>query len=628
MKNSLKQMMRTPVKTALFLALTVLAALLITLGASVWMKSYTTMAVYEDRFITIGTVRQVPGAFEQTLQWDAEQQSYQLIKKEQFTSYRRAEELDFPGAVYLSGPEVRAYYGSYTPEYVKMWKSTNPDRVRSSFVIVEFSPLEDCVPGESVQIKITKVVGGDKRLADNVVWFCDHKNPEPEAFYGDKTYVAALCSYRYIHGTALQKAYEEAGMGEPRIDLEYIPYPLDSEIFYPDGSRAEDAFRGGREIFELKDGFYESDAGRRLLAMTETMEWGYDIQPVTGTGETCLLMPFYNGDSFIMEGRDIDREEYETGSKVCLAPKTFMENNGLALGDKVTVRLLFTNGRKNAGRDFWLDGSFSCSAAYFDENGEALVPFETSEYTVVGIYDTVSESMDAINTYTSGSDELIVPLKSIKEREGRNLMDVGPMTDRTASFRIPNGTIEEFQLGFAQCGIDDLEFTFYDMGYSALKAGMDDMRNLSFLLLASGILLAGLLLVFFSHLFITKQAKRTAIERSLGMRPMQCRWSMLSGFLLLVLFGSIIGSVAGIRASADISAENAGNTYFDTAFTAGAAHAANEVAVEEVQPEGQWLLAVCCATALTAAGGVIAFVKMNKSLKKEPMQLLAEREKE
>ena len=213
MKNSLKQMMRTPVKTALFLALTVLAALLITLGASVWVKSYTTMAAYEDRFITIGTVRQVPGAFEQTLQWDAEQQSYQLIKKEQFTSYRLAEELDFPGAAYLSGPEVRAYYGSYTPEYVKMWKSTNPDRVRSSFVIVEFSPLEDCVPGESVQIKITKVVGGDKRLADNVVWFCDHKNPEPEALSQDRTYVAALCSYRYIHGTALQKAYEEAGMG-------------------------------------------------------------------------------------------------------------------------------------------------------------------------------------------------------------------------------------------------------------------------------------------------------------------------------------------------------------------------------------------------------------------------------
>lgn len=628
MKNSLRQMLRTPVRTALFLALTVLAALLTTLGASVWLKSARTMAAYEDRFITIGTVRQVPRSFEQTLQWDAEQQSYQLVKKEQFTAYRTTEELNFPGAEYISGPEKRAYYGSYTPEYLKLWKSQGPDRMKSAFVIAEFSPLEDCVPGESVQIKITKVIGGDGRFADNVVWFCDHKNPEPEKLYQDKTYVAALRSYLYIHGTARQKAYEEAGMGEPRIELEYIPYPLDSEIFYPDGSRAEDKLRGGQEIFEVTEGFYESDAGRRLLAMTETMEWGYDIQPVTGTNETCLLMPFYNGDSFIVEGRDIDREEYEAGSKVCLAPKVFMENNGLSLGDKVTVRLLFTNGRKNAGRDFWLNGSFSISAAYFDENGEALEPFETSEYTVVGIYDTVSENIDAVNAYTSGSDELIVPMKSIEAGEGKNLMDVGPMTDKTASFRIPNGTIEEFLLGWSARGIDDLEFTFYDMGYSALKAGMDDMRNLSFLLLASGILLAVLLLVFFSHLFITKQAKRTAIERSLGMSPGACRWSMLSGFLLLLLLGSLVGSAVGIRASAGISAENAGKTYFDAAYTVGTAHVTKEVAVEEVPPENEWLLAVCCGAAFTAAGAGIALVRMNRSLKKEPMELLAKRDEE
>ena len=67
MKNSLKQMLRTPVKTVLFLVLTFFAALLITLGASIWLKSYRTMAEYEDRFITIATVRQVPRAFEQTL---------------------------------------------------------------------------------------------------------------------------------------------------------------------------------------------------------------------------------------------------------------------------------------------------------------------------------------------------------------------------------------------------------------------------------------------------------------------------------------------------------------------------------------------------------------------------------
>ena len=57
MKNSLKQMMRTPVRTVCFLVLVVFAALLMTLGTCVWLKGYKTMAQYEDRFMTVGTVR-------------------------------------------------------------------------------------------------------------------------------------------------------------------------------------------------------------------------------------------------------------------------------------------------------------------------------------------------------------------------------------------------------------------------------------------------------------------------------------------------------------------------------------------------------------------------------------------
>ena len=72
MKNSLKQMMRTPVRTVLFLGLMVFAALLMTLGVGIWLKGTQTMAQYEDRFMTIGTVRQIPDSFEQALIWNAE----------------------------------------------------------------------------------------------------------------------------------------------------------------------------------------------------------------------------------------------------------------------------------------------------------------------------------------------------------------------------------------------------------------------------------------------------------------------------------------------------------------------------------------------------------------------------
>ncbi len=468
------------------------------------------MAQYENRFVTIGTVRQIPDSFEQTLEWNAETKDYDVIKRAQYSSYYTPEDMLFPDAEYLAEPEQRAVYTSYVPEYLMYNNSVNPDAIAWG-LIAEFSPMEDCMPDESVQIKITKVIGGDDRLEGVVDYFCDHTNPNPGMLYKDKTYAAILGRGQYIHG----KAYEEKmkSKGEVLIGLEYWPDSLESGLRLPDGSIIEKTFQDGQQIFEVTDGFYETDAGKRLLNLGKLeLAWKY-CQPVTGTNKTCLLMPFYNGQAYICEGRDINEEEYASGSKVCLAPKIFMENNGLSLGDSVKVQLLVTDTRLNAGRRFWLDGGVTFYGGLVDTASEPLEVFETSEYTVVGIYDVTVSSEDSI--FDPGADELIVPMESIEARNEKNLMACGPMTDATSSFQIPNGSIDTFLKGWAEYGTDKLELTFYDMGYSQLKAGIDNMKKLSLCLLAAGVILTLLLLFFFSHLFITKQAERTAIERLL-----------------------------------------------------------------------------------------------------------------
>lgn len=623
MKNSVKQMMRTPVRTVLFLGLMVFAALLMTLGACIWLKGSRTMAQYEDRFMTIGTVRQIPDAFEEEFLWNAETKDYEVIKRAQYSDYYTPEDLLFPGAAYLAGPEQRSFYTSYQPDYLMRSVSLNPDGIAWGSVIAEFSPMEDCMPDESVPIQITKVIGGDPRLEGVVDYFCDHRNPNPEMLYKDKTYVAMLGhQVSYIHG----KAYEEKmqSKSEAYIGLEMLPFSLESDMLLPDGSQPEDAFRDGQAIFEVTDGFYETEAGRRILNLAQSELIWKNCQPVTGTNQTALLMPFYNGQAFICEGRDISEEEYESGSKVCLAPKTFMENNGLSLGDPVKVQLLYTDRRVNAGRRFWLDGGITLYGGLVDPAGNPPAVFETSEYMVVGIYDVTFSGEDS--KFDPGADELIVPMESIEERGGKNLMACGPMTDATTSFRIPNGGIDDFLKGWAKYGTDKLEFTFYDMGYSKLKEGIDNMKAISFVLLAAGIILTVLLLIFFSHLFITKQTERTAIERSLGMRKAQCRLSMLSGFALLVLLGSVLGAAAGFRISAEVSAVNNGETYYETTYTAGTTNIVNEIAVEEAADNG--MPAVYCTLFIVAAGVGIAWLKMNRSLKREPMRLLSERAEE
>lgn len=623
MRNSLKQMMRTPVRTALFLILTVFAALLMTLGAGIWLKGTQTMAQYEDRFMTIGTVRQIQDSFEERFVWNAETKDYDVRKSAQYSDYYTPEDLLFPDAPYLAGPEQRAFYISYQPDYLMLHESLNPNEIGWGFFIAEFTPMEDAVPDESVPIQITKVIGGDPRLEGVVDYFCDHNNPTPEMLYKDKTYVAMLGHQAtYIHG----KVYEEKmqSNSEVHIGLEMVPFPLESDLLLPDGSLPEDPYRDGQRIFEVTDGFYETDAGRRILNLSQTAEVWRDCQPVTGTNRTALLMPFYNGQAFITEGRDISEEEYAGGSKVCLAPKTFMENNGLSLGDAVKVQLLLTDRKVNAGWRFSIDGGIGFYSGLIDTDGNPLEVFETSGYTVVGIYDVTFSGTDSI--FNPGADELIVPIQSIEARDGTNLVSCGPMTDITTSFQIPNGGIDDFLKSWAEYGTDKLAFTFYDKGYSQLKAGIDNMKAISLVLLAAGVILTALLLFFFSYLFITKQAQRTAIERSLGMRKAACRFSMLSGFALLVLVGSILGAAMGFRISADVSAANAGKTYYETTYTAGLTNTVDEVEVKEAAASA--MPAVCCAALIVAAGVGIAWVKMNKSLRREPMRLLAERAEE
>ncbi len=622
MKNSLKQMMRT----VFFLILMVFAALLMTLGSNIWIKGTRTMARYEDSFVTIGTVRQKPDSYEETMVWDAEFKEYSVSKKEHYDSYETIDAVLFPGVEYIMEPEQRAFYSSHVPQYSMTWrKYTLPTAIDWGHYITEFSPREDCLLSESYQFQYTKVVGGDKKMEIAVEYLCDHNNPEPEMIYHDKTYVARLVVGTHVHGWAYDKIMSGKTLYGTYVPRELYPAPLDSNFHYPDGSRPENAIWDGPRIFEVTEGFYETEAGQRLLNLAKHEATWQDCQPVTGTNKTCLLMPFYNGQAYVSEGRDISEEEYAAGSKVCLAPREFMEFNGLSLGDQIEVRLLCTDLSANAGSNYRLDRGAKFYEGLIDEEGKALEVFEVSDYTVVGIYDLASsDSTDY--AFSIGVDELIVPMNSIEKRYGTNLMAFGPMMNGNTSFQIPNGSIEKYLEAWEVYGKDNLELTFYDMGYSQLKDGIENMKTVSLFLLVAGVVLTGFILFFFSHLYITKQAQRTAIERSLGMRPAQCRHSMLSGFVLLVLLGSILGAVAGTMISGRISSVNAGKQYYDTSFTPKTVNLGNEVNVEEVGETG--LPGFCCMILIVAAGTGIALGKMNKSLKREPMQLLAERQEE
>lgn len=622
-KNSIKQMLRMPLRSISFLVMIALSALLLTLGVVLWANNSSAIRKYEDSFITIGTVEQKAFSVTQGAQWDAELKDYRLFQRGNYSTLLPVSLLSFEGAEYIHEPEKRSYYGSYAPQYM-LWNSQYPPRF--PIIIAEISPMEDCTPDESVRVKVKKLHLGDASLEGAPLWFCNHYIKTPKPLEKGKSYAVALCLQYWAHG----EQYEEKKGTEERT-LEYVPIELLATQYEPDGVKMKDSLEQGEiedsPYYEVTEGFYDTDIGRRLLNLVEGFSMIRETMPVTGTNATKLLMSFYRGDSYIDEGRDITEEEYDKGEKVCLVSREFAENNLLTIGDSVQLQLYFTNSRlatgilyaaNSAGMEQWLP---------ITTEGEVPSVFEDSKYTIVGIYDmSPGASQDS---YSMGKNEVIVPLVSIENQNSYNIMEYGPMTGPTTSFQISNGSIERYLAAWEKYGTDELEISFYDMGYSQLQSGLENMKRVSLLLLVVGFLMSIFLLLFYSQLFITNQKERTAIERCLGVEKKQCRRSLLSGILTLLFMGSALGCGLGGVLSQRISAENMGRVYYDASYSS-VVETEMEVTAkrEESNTELVMISSLSAGIFIVSIGAAISIKKINENLKVEPMKLLSEKRRD
>lgn len=209
-------------------------------------------------------------------------------------------------------------------------------------------PAEDCIPDESIKIHVNQVLNGDKNLEGAELWLCDHTNENPSMLFHDKNYVAHIALCGYAHGSHME---------EGLWDAEYAPVPLVTSQYDENGNLMEDMMEKPQAYYEVVSGFFLTKEGKRYLNYAKALSLPDRTFPVTGTGATMLLMPFYQGEAYICEGRDISEEEYETGEAVCLVSREFAQNNGLSVGDPVHTSLYYTNSRNAASRNYAINGN-------------------------------------------------------------------------------------------------------------------------------------------------------------------------------------------------------------------------------------------------------------------------------
>lgn len=590
-EKSLKQLLRTPVTTALFLMLFATSAFFLCCGVNIWEQNGATIKAYEDAFLTIGVVQQSATAVAKGERWNAETKQYSIFNYPQYSSIVPVSALDFEGADYLLGPEKRPYYGAWVQDY-KTYNSL------SNLLIAELTPLTDCVPDSPVKMKVVKVLwSGYTYNEGNTLRLCDLFNDNPQPLYAGKTYVMSLQQYS-------------------SDEIDYIPASgIVSTQYRADGTRVQADFNT-TFYQEVTAGFYQTEDGKRWLELAKAQQRIKETIPVWPTSGTHLLLPFYNGTAFILEGEDISAEEYANGERVCLIPQNFARDNGLEVGNMLRLPLYYAN-YQNAPIDNFTKSGMGFNFSLLNAEGKVYPVFSDHEYLIKGIYQSIEGSG---SNQGMGHNTVVIPSSSVRESDADNILAYGPMQNNTTSFQIPNGTIESFMALWAQQENDQLKITFYDRGYSQLQRGLENMKKMSILFLAVGAMMSLTLVFFFCHIFITKQKMRSAIERMLGFSKRKSAASLLSGFLLVAVLAIAIGCTAGYFAGTRLSQNTSMGVYYDTDFTSG--H------VEEEPPDvdGQTLpvwYSVMVGAILFVTTCLVSVVFMHGNLKEEPLKMLS-----
>lgn len=598
-------MWRSPVKSLLFFLLIAICAFFLALGGTFWYMGNDELQNFDEKFKTVGTVEQKYEGTEKGASWDPEKQIYEYYSRGYFGKWIDDDVLaDLDGADYILEPKQRPYFGAYIEDLYDGIGSPNMGTV----VAV---PVKTGTMYPSLLMRVVRTIDGTMEKGE-LFYLCDHQNRTPDVLEEGKEYVMQIIMMTYAHGPAVSEG-EEVMEYWLASGIHSSQYNMEKEKVYDPVNEEE------RYYDEVTDGFFETERGRRWLKMEQYQDLAMHTIPVQPTDGTCLLMHFYNNEARITEGRDITEKEYKEGAKVCLVPGNLAMRLGKKLGDTLTLPLYYADYSRSVGEASALGTAGASLANILNAKGEVYGVFNEQEYKIVGIYAAEDKGSGA---YSAGENEVVIPWNAVPEDcWENNIVGWYPMKGSTTSFQIPNGTIQEFQEKWDSLGIDELEIRFYDMGYTQLQENLQNRKLMSVVFLASGCVMAVMILFFFSSLFITGQRERIAVERLMGRTKRQCTVSILTGMLLLSAAGCIVGSTAGWLVSGK-AAQCAGDTIeFDRTYC--------DNVIANTEPEAEPKQAGLFLPCIT--GGVLLLVSaavsgeyMYKTVKKEPLRLLGE----
>ena len=582
MRTSIKQLLRRPVFIVSFILLLALGCAFSCVSAGLWASALMSAAGADSLFTTIAALnavefREMGSIYAAPPKHDPElyDKTMEAGVKSEFVRYVRQD-----GSLRAYSPELRAAIDPYVTEM------GHDEAYRCSVAVATFESAElDIMDGISTvgyaaTFKIEhdlspaihpaygnldKIVYRGSRFLENaevpfekghkyiiyLARFSDYDNSmnvlgSPVLFY-DRGYLKYGADADVIEGRTYEYDLETGELGKEAPVEEIMGYVGPKKFIWIYSEKNNSDFE---RLDESLDDFLASELGGFWSRLIEECRINHYSSQVVATGDMESRLMFHQQKTRLVAGRCISEEEYRDGARVCVLSARLAEENGVDVGDTVTLQF-YNNGydiiMRAIGDDFTPRG-------YREADGF----FGGGSFEVVGLYvePEVSSASSSVNYFHPLPNFIYIPKNAVPpEWLGANLPPIEPDHISTPVPELPgmytlvlkNGSAEAFEAEMAAKGLGGL-FYYFDQGYSNIAGTLDSMaENAAMLMLVSGLAWAAVCALFLT-LYLARIRKELSVMASLGAPRRRMFAHAMAAALVIALLASLAGGAAGYAA--------------------------------------------------------------------------------
>ncbi len=487
-RNSLKSIIRTPVKSSLFLMLIAAVTAFLYLALNTWYSSVAMLRDAEDNYTTIVTLkyRDTYGASAgyQTAEMkeDAAKIDFQAIADNENVRLWQPADIGFGTSEGFVSKSRDPEYAFTTVMVVKDLRKFADDSPYAGKLVDTLYSFRDYKPGRTVFIR------------DNFeeIGF----EPDEDALY-------------VIHANIVTLD----GNG---ISLELVPFINNwAEASGIDTTAIKPFLEIESEAdLQTQEAKIYQEIANYYTAMNQALSVNHVTDPAS-------LEEFHQQVLFLESGRLFTQEEAQAGEKLAVISRTIADRQELDVGDDLTILL--------PDQD---------TSSYY-EWGMELSREET--YRVVGIVNYVEEY----------HKNIYIPPTSYANHGSQDPNPVGSATS-LGQATIKNGTADAFLADLEPYLSDNILVNVYDQGYEIMANAVHVVQNAAIALSLVALLVTLAVLVFFSTQYTDSQRETVGIMRSFGATKHESRLYLMAGAVLILVLAIVLGIAIGIYYAEDL----------------------------------------------------------------------------